>query len=392
MEENIREKLTGLYNKIMEKPNIIYGIFKDFFGEELVDMQNYMSLEVYLEKCENRYSTEQLEEYCNGSYPVLRELFNNIQIFVRFPEVRVANEYDRYIDIWELYVKTSIKYNGQSDGSFYMNRAEYDIFQLKNDYMHSHISSIPFGNFESFQSPCLGQGPIRTTLALLASEEFDELRWQLFCLELSKYVQVESISGGPYHRIENLGKSSLSQGESNWQMGNDTKIPHFNSFSGSTLKRFVRWLIERKKLKFDYAGSYSIAMSFLQWIIFISNEFIEWYNIEYAEKRVSADYPMLLSEGVLSRGIINDNKLYYDGRGLASDYARYEGRKVCKFKGQDVTLKIRPGEDTSDNMSSFMNVRLAEHILKCILEIVNYEYRDSTKTQAARNGKEIYFI
>lgn len=32
----------------MEKPNIIYGIFKGFFGEEFVDMQNYPSLDNYI--------------------------------------------------------------------------------------------------------------------------------------------------------------------------------------------------------------------------------------------------------------------------------------------------------------------------------------------------------
>ena len=69
--------------------------------------------------------------------------------------------------------------------------------------MHSHISSIPFGNFTFFQSPCTGSGPINNTICSL-SRDFDANLWRLFCLELSKYVEVESIAGTPYHRLEGL--------------------------------------------------------------------------------------------------------------------------------------------------------------------------------------------
>ena len=42
----------------MEKPNIIYGVFKNFFGEEFVDMQNYPSLDEYINNAKMLHSEE----------------------------------------------------------------------------------------------------------------------------------------------------------------------------------------------------------------------------------------------------------------------------------------------------------------------------------------------
>ena len=294
-----------------------------------------------------------------------------------------------------MYAKVTFNWRGKSRGDFLLNRAEYDVFQLQNNYMHSHIHSIPTRDFTSFQSPCLGSGPIRDTLALLATD-FDELRWQLFCLELSKYVQVESLAGGPYKRMENLGKNSMSRGENNWSMFSDENLPHFNSFNNERVRQFVKWLLERKKLKFDFAnGSYGISMSYITWRIFLSNEFIEWYNIQYAEGNATATYLDLLAEGVLVKGIINNNRFYYDNSGRGTNYSRYVGKRICTFKGEDVRLVVRDLESRANdnNLSNFINNRLAEYIYKCILKVVNYEYgNNSTETQTAGPSKAVIYI
>lgn len=393
MEERIIEKITGVYNFIMEKPNIIYDVFKDFYGEEFVDMQNYPSLEEYISLVKGDFSESRILE--SGSNLYDSHYFNEIFILVRFPEVRVTNENDRYIDIWELYAKITFNWKGGARGDFLLNRAEYDIFQLQNNYMHSHIHTIPTSNFTAFQSPCLGSGPIRDTLVLLA-EGFDELRWQLFCLELSKYVQVESLSGGPYRRMENLGKNSMQSGENTWAMTDDGNIPHFNSFNNERVRQFVRWLLERKKLKFDFTnGSYGISMSYITWRIFLSNEFIEWYNIQYDEGNTTATYLDLLAEGVLIKGIINNNRFYYDRNSIGTNYTRYAGKKVCTFKGEEVRLVIRDlkSRANDNNLSNFINKTLAEYIYRCILRVVNYEYgNNSTETQTAGPSKTVIYI
>lgn len=382
-----------MYNSIIEKPNILYGIFCDFFGEEFVDMQGCPTLEEYI----NWVSIGRTEESIMDTDIIVPEsLLSNIFILVRFPEVRVTNENDRFIDIWELYAKVPITFDGKiKSNGFLLNRAEYDMFQFKNNYLHSHISCIPTYDFTSFQTPCLGRGPIRATITTLATEEFDELRWQLFCLELSKYVQVESLAGGPYIRMENLGKKTLKAVSRTWTMQNEDCIPKFRSLKRSNIKDFVKWVLFRKKLKFDFSnGTYGIGMSFTDWIIFISNEFIEWYNLQHANRLLSYSYHDLLNDGLLFRGIINNSIIYSKSSNSSLENpSRYIGRRICKFKGNDVVLTIRDVNEANDNMSTFINIPLAEHIYKCILEIVNYEYgNNNTETQTSGVRKEIIFV
>lgn len=382
-----------MYNSIIEKPNILYGIFCDFFGEEFVDMQGCPTLEEYI----NWASIDRTEEsIMDTDIIVPGSLLSNIFILVRFPEVRVTNENDKFIDIWELYAKVSITFDGKiGSNGFLLNRAEYDMFQFKNNYLHSHISSIPTYDFTSFQTPCLGRGPIRATITTLATEEFDELRWQLFCLELSKYVQVESLAGGPYIRMESLGKETLKVISRTWTMQSENYIPKFRSLNGSNIKDFVKWVLFRKKLKFDFSnGTYGIGMSFIDWIIFISNEFIEWYNLQHANRSITYSYHDLLNDGLLFRGIINNSIIYSkSSNSNLENPSRYIGRRICKFKGNDVVLTIRDVNEANDNMSTFINIPLAEYIYKCILEIVNYEYgNNNTETQTSGVRKEIIFV
>ena len=127
----------------------------------------------------------------------------------------------------------------------------------------------------------------------------------------------------------------------------------------------------------------------------MSNEFIEWYNIQYAEGNATATYLDLLAEGVLVKGIINNNRFYYDNSGRGTNYSRYVGKRICTFKGEDVRLVVRDLESRANdnNLSNFINNKLAEYIYKCILKVVNYEYgNNSTETQTAGPSKTVIYV
>lgn len=381
------------YQRLIEKPMEIYKIFCDFFGEELVDIQ-MVSREDYASSLLGYENSRLVNIYEAGSmapYP------SHVFILVRFPEVTITNEYDQSIDIWELYARVKLGYNGKMLGYFTLNRAEYNTAQLNSNYMHSHVSDIPTRDFSSFQNPCLGEGPIRDTILTLRTEDFDELRWQLFCFELSKYVQVESIGGGPYHRLERVGSKEMSIGESNWNLSTNVgNIPHFNAFNNARVREFVTWLISRNKLKFDFNGyHYGISTTFLEWIVFISNEFIEWYNMKLVAGEVSETYGDLLRQGLLRRGIIEEGVIKYDNSTIPRSYLEYEGQHVCTFKGEDVRVHIREEEVQigDNNLSNFINVRLAEWIHRIILQVINFEYGNSnTEDQATGACKKIKYI
>ena len=407
MNELIESKIGELYSLLMDKPNQVLAIFNDFFGEDKVDMQGFMSVDELkswlsvtpisaytsrevLGMSMGDYNTYSSQPLTNLRGEVLdlvldqlcsREIvdyigdirFSSGFILVHFPHVRITNEYNRFVDINHLYAKVGVLHNGSMNGYFSLNRAEYTYLHISSGYMHSHVSTIPTSDFTKFQTPCTGTGPINDTISNL-SNEFDSDIWRLFCLELSKYVEVESIAGTPYHRLENLGTSNMGAGENVFRVVN--QLRYENSIK-EMIKEFVSYFIKQGKLKFNYAnGSYSIGMSFTEYILVISNEFIDWYNKKYNNKEWKYTFDTLKRSDVLKEGIIANNKIYYENsRRNVNSYAAYNGQRMCTFKGKDVLINIVDiNEVKEDNKSIILNTNIALYILSKILCVINYRY------------------
>ena len=406
MNELIESKIEELYSLLMDKPNQVLAIFNDFFGEDKVDMQGFMSvdeLKSWLSVTPiSAYTSREVLGMSMGDYNtyrsqpltnlrgealdlVLNQLCSEIVdtigdikfssgfILVHFPHVRITNEYNRFVDINHLYAKVKVLHNGSMNGYFSLNRAEYTYLHISSGYMHSHVSTIPTSDFTKFQTPCTGTGPINDTISNL-SNEFDSDIWRLFCLELSKYVEVESIAGTPYHRLENLGTSNMGAGEDVFRVVNQLR---YDDSIKEIIKEFVPYFIKQGKLKFNYAnGSYSIGMSFTEYILVISNEFIDWYNKKYNNKEWRYTFDTLKRSDVLKEGIIANNKIYYENsRRNVNSCAAYNGQRMCTFKGKDVLINIVDiNEVKEDNKSIILNTNIALYILSKILRVINYRY------------------
>lgn len=408
MNESIENKIEELYSLLMDKPNQVLAIFNDFFGEDKVDMQGFISadkLKSWLNVTPiSEYVSQELLGMSREDYNTYREQpltdlrgevldlvlnqlcsgwmvdsigqkkFGSGFILVHFPHVRITNEYNRFVDINHLYAKVKVLHNGSMNGYFALNRAEYTYLHISNEYMHSHVSNIPTSDFTQFQAPCTGTGPINDTMSNL-SREFDSDIWRLFCLELSKYVEVESIEGTPYHRLENLGTSNMSVGESVFKVVNN--IYYYVDDIKSMIRNFVSYFIKQGKLKFNYAnGSYSIGMSFTEYMLVISNEFIDWYNKKFNNKELRCTFDTLKNNYILREVIIANNKIYYkDPRYNINLYAAYNGKRMCTFKGTDVLINIVDFNEVKEgNKSIILNTNIALYILSKILRVINYRY------------------
>ena len=425
----IDEKIEELYNSLMDKPLRVLGIFNDFFGEDKVDMQGYWSLDKfkswmnieplstyipygdYVSMNRNDWSmykaqaiTDLPEDQVEKVVNVLTNTtvkdgigitkFNNIFILVHFPHVRVTNEHDRFVDINHLWAKVKVMYNGTLDGGFTLNRSEYTMLHISSRYMHSHISSIPTNDFTQFQNPCTGSGPINGTISAL-NRDYDEDMWNMFCLELSKYVTVESIAGRPFRYLEKLGTDGM-------EMGVDRFITYLSPgyygdvLDSDELKEFVKDFINLKKLKFNYVnGSYSIGMSLIEFIVLISNEFIKWYNDQFNKGKQNARFAELKRRGILKECIIDNGKIYYDrGRNNVNNYAQYIGKKVCVFKGKEITVNITDiAEVRNENKSIILDTQTALYILTTILKVLNYRYGRSKATHEDNQlGTEVWYL
>lgn len=425
----IDEKIEELYNSLMDKPLRVLGIFNDFFGEDKVDMQGYWSLDKfkswmnieplstyipygdYVSMNRNDWSmykaqaiTDLPEDQVEKVVNVLTNTtvkdgigitkFNNIFILVHFPHVRVTNEHDRFVDINHLWAKVKVMYNGTLNGGFTLNRSEYTMLHISSRYMHSHISSIPTNDFTQFQNPCTGSGPINGTISAL-NRDYDEDMWNMFCLELSKYVTVESIAGRPFRYLEKLGTDGM-------EMGVDRFITYLSPgyygdvLDSDELKEFVKDFINLKKLKFNYVnGSYSIGMSLIEFIVLISNEFIKWYNDQFNKGKLNVRFAELKRRGILKECIIDNGKIYYDrGRNNVNNYAQYIGKKVCVFKGKEITVNITDiAEVRNENKSIILDTQTALYILTTILKVLNYRYGRSKATHEDNQlGTEVRYL
>ena len=427
--ELIEERIEELYNSLMDKPLRVLGIFNDFFGEDKVDMQGYWSLDkfkswmniaplstyipdgnivsmgrndcsIYETQAITDLPEDQVEKVANVltdnrvKERIGNAKFNGIFILVHFPHVRVTNEHDRFVDINHLWAKVKVMYNGTLNGGFTLNRSEYTLLHIRSGYMHSHVSNIPINDFTKFQNPCTGSGPINGTISAL-NRDYDVDMWNMFCLELSKYVTVESVAGVPYHHLERLGTSGM-------EAGIDRFITYLSpNYYGGALapgkfREFVRYFINSKKLKFNYVnGSYSIGMSLIEFIVLISNEFIKWYNDQFNKDELTTKFADLKSFGILMECIIDNGKIYYDGgRNNVNSYAQYIGKKVCVFKGKEITVDITDiAEVRNENKSIILDTRTALYILTAILTVLNYRYgRNKATHEGNQLGTEVRYL
>ena len=301
----------------------------------------------------------------------------NNEILIYFPKVTVTNENDKSIEITKLFVKVVVDEDCSLVGTFTMNRSEFTADQFRSDYLHSHISGIPVrngGDASYFSTPCLGTGPIRQTCTTL-NNEFSEEFWNLFCRELSLYVTRESLIGVPYRRLEHVGIN-----------GKWSKIdlePIFHSipfFEDYVITQFIRDILKDMPFKFNYVnGSYGVAMSPFEWHIAISNKFIEWYNSRDKEFRERVNYKDYMMEAKVEGSAIyrQNNSSFINDR----DLSEFIGRRVCTFKGEEVSLSITGINQhlEDENITLVLNPEICQHILAYILKIVNFGYGNSNK-------------
>lgn len=312
------------------------------------------------------------------------EHYNIIMIY--FPKVTVTNEYDKSIDITELYAKIRVNDEGKLEGSFTLNRAEYTAEQYNNNYMHSHVKYIP-RDLTDFQPSCLGYGPIRDTCTSL-NVTFDEDIWTMFALELDKYVHTESVSGVPYHKLESIGAYNsatlgiaINRSYYNPVILNGLSTPNKRKFN-----KFLRYMLNNMVLSFNFINKYSIADSDYNIVVKMSNLFIEWYN------NLTLDEQDTLKEDMFDSGLLIictvSNEKFIRKVAVSDNYTRLKsmiGTPLWKFKGETVRLNIiinnSVAEEYSENDSTILNPDLVMYIINEMERIVNYRYgRESSES------------
>lgn len=423
MTDEIKEKLQVMYNDIISPCTRVYEVVSEYFTEDLTDFQVapfrtfldaissftvdsvlqslYVDLNIFCDT--HGIPVSILDDSAALAMPAVNSSYANILmdnltsrfkeaamgsrpvILIRFPRVRVTNENNRYIDIEELYVRVPLTWSGTMSDRFEMVRTSYDIVQWLSGYSHSHLPSI--GSFPSFRGPCLGSGPIRSTMYRLC-DSCDLDIWGLFCFELAKYVTVESLAGGPYFRLENVG-SNRDFLSSSPCMYRKEYIPNIDI----DVKGFINYFVGLKNMKFAYSnGAYTLGESSVNFWIRVSNEFIKWYNYQYSIGAVTYTLDGLISMGMLVQMYVVGGKAYTRmTNNRIAQHCNSEGQVVLTFKGIDRNLTITGYRGNTNNGSLLVSMNVCDYIISTILKLVNCNYGREEKGETEA-GKKCQYI
>lgn len=415
--------LESLYKKVTENIYKVYSVIVEHFGEDRVELSLTKDIFIntilesnigYLNNC---IESENLpySGYCFKDLDVVQqeEVLNfltdepgninilgvyDLKITIYYPEVTITNEYDESIDIYDTYVRFYINSYGNfvDYGGIAMNRTTYTENQWNSGYIHSHARPLDRNNIEMFMSCCLGTGPINNTIEYLSCNN-DEDRWKLFCVELDNYIRTESLSGGPYIRMDSANSSAREFGdifEKNEFVYVNNRgnmfllIPDYEGVNLhlTYLKEFIKYILNSKKLKFKYVNdSYTIGMSYTEFMLTMSDLFIDWVNKNNGTL-FNTDLSRLLYKGVLNKRIIHNNTIY--PKTSITNHNNSEGSPVLDFKGETKYLKIIKSDDSQDLL--ILDGRVAMQILTCVLNVLNYKY--GKPVEESQTDKEVWYL
>lgn len=434
-------KLILIYKEvILERIETVYQVFVNYYGEDFVELKQesqstlegliydrlfyYLNPESYISliRMGGLQETDEMKELFNtpealGTFllPLVsketveaardleydedtddvkyavcnflgRREFNH-RITIHFPEVTITNEFSKSIVIQDLFSRVKVTGMGHMYDGIYFHRATYPKSQFMANYIHSHISGI-YTDYV-FQESCLGNGPIRDTKNFLRST-YEEGMWGIFCLELDKYTQVESLQGGPYKRMEVVTKEMK------------TPLPPYIKSPVSTFPLpepirticldFVYSIIGDKKIPLGTSdlGTVSIMENPEKLMLSLSAEFIKYYNTLNLTLK-SGEMPLvtikdLLLAKVLKYYMFENGQLFElsNGQNVSREalMARVDGNELFEFKGRQIYLKIieDPVNEDGRNSILLLSAPFIYYLLEQIIYIINYNYDKNGKT------------
>ena len=366
------DELKDKYYTPTESVNTVYDIFKDFFNKVRVDLQVNKVFRKYLDGLleePSEFTLNKLSDYNLNAKLDIADFINTYYqeppffIFVHFPDVTITNEHNDSINIKDLYARIPIYWNGTLNHRFEMIVTTYTRTLFNAGYCHSHLHTL-YGNKPRFDTPCLGIGPLVETCGVLTSN-FTEDNWRLFCVELSRYVTVESLLGTPYYRMTNITNKSNDK---------PIKVHYVHSYIWNykeLLIETIHNLISKKLLNFKYVnGEYNFANSEAELIRIISNEFITIYNDKFNKKEVTETLQQLANKCFIKKvKYFNDN--YYF---ICTVIDRIPSSDVLfTFKGKDIKTVVT--EDiTNVRQIYILNPDKVSYIATKLLEFINMNY------------------
>ena len=373
--------INQLEELLSQKVNEVYDIFVNYFQEQHVDFAKEIDTPSLIRALSSQRAEGGVYEISDAQLESIKDLMLPAEILIWWPEVTVTNEYDKSIVLYDVFVKVKVDTRGKIPiecSGFELTKTTYTEDQYCAGYQHSHTPGFRLGRVPSFQNFCLGRGPINQTIQSLKME-CDNVLWMLFCEELSRCVKTESIRGVPYIKLESCGKTSRD----NTYTGQFKIIGRLNlgDYVENALKNFTKWYLEQGRLPIVYnVNAFVSGLNYYEFIINISNSFIEWFNLFGNEELLH----ILYTNNVLTSVLIVDRKFM---KTVDRDSPVISERHMLTFKGEPVNLKIISSPQHSTK-STLLSHNVAVGILLKILKIINYRYNGNSTNNEVSVSRE----
>lgn len=376
-----REYLRSLFNEVFEdyidRRQQVLDVFLEFYSEDRIwiPMPNESYIEALyrwfvgqiqnnlpdyvkqINKPLEEYSVESLkswniEHIINSRKDNLREdslYVKTIEscIIIYYPKVTVENEYYFKHIIYDTYVKVVLKHYRIT--AFYINRATYTAEEIAVGYVHSHTPSRNLRTeYPIYSRVCLGTGPISNTIDSLNSRNFDIDLVGLFCQELDNYLQVESLTGGPYIRMFTISnKQSISY---------VAYSPTAEEWAIKYTKLIATEILKANVLTFVYHSG--------MWCI--SNNFVDsMLKVSQVISTIENDTVKSFYESNCQRAIVNgiELQLITEDSITSNTISKIKGKPALVFKDKDIPLKILEENSNNDNFVYVLHPKIVEYFL-----------------------------
>lgn len=337
------------YAEVTDYLKNIEALAANYFGSENVSFENTTYQEM-LKRILFWNDAHSITQSSNNEGPENRAECCNRFIYIRWQNLVVENEISEKTIIPEFYVTLRFSAWGQFI-DFLMTTTTFTESQIQAYYNHSHVPMLSSARFAHFSSPCLGQGPIRNTIATLRdkykvgkNKQFDfEPDWLFFFTELDTYVHTESLSGGPYIRLNRIGSSEARR----QQYCTDNIIIDSTSYaqdhSNNSLQTFLEWYLPQSNIKplfyYNDRSSINISLGHYSTPIYIEiTEKLHQYIQTFPERKEDIDIYTTVCEYDEST-----DTFYYavnNPQEISREYSTLNRAPVFIFKDQIVYQKV----------------------------------------------------
>lgn len=353
-----------------DRVSISNGSFDDFPLGDLNTIKEFEWFERYLEYL-NRYYNGDIEDIISNDHFLIEEPHIPVydlskEFTVYYPEIIITNSTKKSHVITDLYVRFSFNYFGRLYGSFKINRGSYSDQEWNSSYKHSHTSGSFPDEIDYFSTPCLGSGPINSTISVLMNttlENFSELEIVQFLILMDDFLKWESLEGVPYKYIRDIG------GGGNYNISPNRSPKELRNSEKQVLEHIVKetdFLEHVKEHAFliptvkDGTPKYSILLN--EWEL-------QKLLFSYYQEEINT-FEYTLTNILMYKDSLN--RVYYKSAsgGNFIPTERYEGRTLFTFKGHDVKLKIH--KTITEEVEDFcINPEILYYLINRLEMIIN---------------------